>query len=170
MAARRTTTICLLTATGWAATGATDPLQAQAFQQPVFRRRDVVTDTSSPYAASIAGIDPGTNLNFVQDFAVHQGVRRGGAMRQWMLTKGRELFVTPTTGRMTARRRTRAARGSTAGATRATDFTINKPRDDTFFLGASEVVVDDDRSARNDYQLQHRHSQPERARTTSTTW
>mgnify|MGYP000937357554 CR=1 FL=1 len=127
-------------------------------QQLCFSGEMWINDTSFAVRRIDAGIDPGTNLNFVQDFAVHQEYDEV-AHEVWMLTKD-ELFVdlNPLKDDGTKENPLQGLYGRRNASYR--DFTINKPRDDTFFSGASEVVVDEDPlSEGSDYWDQHRHSQ-----------
>ncbi len=127
-------------------------------QQLCFTGEMWINDTSFAVRRIDAGIDPGTNLNFVQDFAVHQEydeVER----EVWMLTKD-ELMVdlNPLKDDGTKENPIQGLYGRRSASYR--DFSINKPRDDAFFSGVSEVVVDlDPLSLSEDYWGQHRHTQ-----------
>jgi hypothetical protein len=127
-------------------------------QQLCFTGEMWINDTSFAVRRIDAGIDPGTNLNFVQDFAVHQEYDEV-AREVWMLTKD-ELFVdlNPLRDDGTKENPLQGLYGRRNASYR--DFTINRPRDDSFFTGVSEVVVDiEPLSLGEDFWAQHRHTQ-----------
>lgn len=127
-------------------------------QQLCFTGEMWINDTSYAVRRIDAGIDPGTNLNFVQDFAVHQEYDEV-THEVWMLTKD-ELFVdlNPLKDDGTKENPIQGLYGRRTASYR--DFEINRPRDDAFFSGVSEVVVDvDPLSLSEDYWAQHRHTQ-----------
>lgn len=126
-------------------------------QQLCFAGEMWINDTSFAVRRIDAGIEPGTNLNFVQELAVHQEYDEV-AREVWMLTRD-ELFVdlNPLKDDGTKKNPVQGLYGRRNATYR--DFTINKPRDDAFFGGVSEVVVDPDPlSIGEDFWAQHRHT------------
>ena len=128
-------------------------------QQLCFSGEMWVNDTSFAVRRIDAGIEPGTNLNFVQDFRVHQEYNEV-AREVWMLTRD-ELVVDLNPLTEQGKEKKNPIQGF-YGRRTATyrDFKINQPKDDAFYAGVSEVLVDiDPLSLGADYWDQHRHVQ-----------
>ncbi len=128
-------------------------------QQLCFSGEMWINDTSFAVRRIDAGIEPGTNLNFVQDFRVHQEYDEV-AREVWMLTKD-ELLVDLNPLKDEGEVSKNPIQGFYGRRTAMyKDFTINKPREAAFYEGVSEVVVDiDPLSLGADYWDQHRHVQ-----------
>ena len=128
-------------------------------QQLCFSGEMWINDTSFAVRRIDAGIEPGTNLNFVQEFQVHQEYDEV-AREVWMLTKD-ELLVDLNPLKDEGEVSKNPIQGFYGRRTAMyKDFTINTTRDASFYDGVSEVVVDiDPLSLSADYWDQHRHVQ-----------
>ncbi len=128
-------------------------------QQLCFTGEMWINDTSFAVRRIDASIDPGTNLNFVQEFQVHQEYDEV-AREVWMLTRD-ELLVDLNPLRDTGDVSKNPLQGFYGRRTASyKDFVINKPRDDKFYEGVNEVVVElEPLSLGADYWDQHRHVQ-----------
>ena len=128
-------------------------------QQLCFTGEMWINDTSFAVRRIEGGIEPGTNVNFVQELRVRQEYEEV-AREVWMLTRD-ELLVDLNPVRDTGEVSKRPLQGF-YGRRTATyrDFVINKPRDDAFYRGMSEVVVETDPlSLGADWWDTHRHEQ-----------
>ena len=118
-----------------------------------------INDTSYAVRRIDAGIEPGINLNFVQEFQVHQEYDEV-AHEVWMLTKD-ELLVDLNPLQDEGEVNKNPIQGFYGRRTAMyKDFVINVPRNASFYDGVSEVVVDiDPLSLGADFWDQHRHVQ-----------
>jgi hypothetical protein len=128
-------------------------------QQLCFSGEMWINDTSFAVRRIDAGIEPGTNLNFVQELQVHQEYDEV-AHEVWMLTRD-ELLVDLNPLKDEGEVNKNPIQGFYGRRTAMyKDFTINKPREASFYEGVSEVIVDiDPLSLGADFWDQHRHVQ-----------
>jgi len=128
-------------------------------QQLCFTGEMWINDTSFAVRRIEGGIEPGTNVNFVQELRVRQEYEEV-AHEVWMLTRDEmlaDLNPVRDTGEV-SRRPFQGFYGRRTATYR--DFVINKPREDAFYKGMSEVVVDTDPlSLSADWWDTHRHEQ-----------
>lgn len=115
-----------------------------------------IADTSYAVRRIQAGIPANANLNFVQAFEVRQEYSQV-AREVWMLTRD-ELLVDLNIVRDTGKPNKNAVQGFYGHRTAIyRDFIINKPRDDGFFTGVDEVIVErDPLSLGDDYWVSNR--------------
>lgn len=128
-------------------------------QELAFTGEMWINDTTYAVHKLEAGIAEGANLNFVQGFWVKQQYDQVKS-EVWMLTRD-ELVVDLNVIRDRGEKNKNAVQGF-YGRRTATykDFVINEPREDTFYAGADEVVVEiDPLSLGADYWDQNRHVQ-----------
>ena len=118
-----------------------------------------INDTSYAVRRIDAGIEPGTNLNFVQEFRVQQEYDEV-AREVWMLTRD-ELLVDLNPLQDEGEVNKNPIQGFYGRRTAMyKDFVVNVPRDPSFYDGVSEVVVDiDPLSLGADFWDQNRHVQ-----------
>ena len=127
-------------------------------QQLCFSGEMWINDTSFAVRRIDAGIEPGTNLNFVQEFTVHQEYDEV-AHEVYMLTKD-QLMVDLNPLKDEGEVNKNPIQGF-YGRRNASyrDFKINRARDDAFYNGVSEVIVDEDPLSESaDFWDQHRHT------------
>ncbi len=126
-------------------------------QELAFTGEMWISDTTYAVHRIEAGIASGANLNFVQGFWVKQQYDQV-QNEVWMLTRD-ELVVDLNVIRDTGEKNKNAVQGF-YGRRTATyrDFVINEPREDAFYDGVDDVVVElDPLSLGADYWDQHRH-------------
>lgn len=128
-------------------------------QQLCFMGEMWINDTSFAVRRIEAGIAPGTNLNFVQDLQVKQEYDEVDH-EVWMLTKDQLIVdLNPLNdGKKPKDNPLQGFYGRRTATYR--NFLINKPREDSYYAGPGEVVVEiDPLSLSADYWDQHRHTQ-----------
>lgn len=126
-------------------------------QELAFTGEMWISDTTYAVHRIEAGIASGANLNFVQGFWVKQQYDQVED-EVWMLTKD-ELVVDLNVIRDTGEKNKNAVQGF-YGRRNASykDFVINRPREDTFYEGVDDVVVEiDPLSLGADYWDRERH-------------
>ena len=126
-------------------------------QELAFTGEMWISDTTYAVHRIEAGIASGANLNFVQGFWVKQQYDQV-QNEVWMLTRD-ELVVDLNVIRDTGEKNKNAVQGF-YGRRTATyrDFVINEPREDAFYEGVDDVVVElDPLSLGADYWDQNRH-------------
>ncbi|MCB9177847.1 MAG: carboxypeptidase-like regulatory domain-containing protein [Flavobacteriales bacterium] len=126
-------------------------------QELAFTGEMWISDTTYAVHRIEAGIASGANLNFVQGFWVKQQYDQV-QNEVWMLTRD-ELVVDLNVIRDTGEKNKNAVQGF-YGRRTATyrDFLINEPREDAFYEGVDDVVVElDPLSLGADYWDQNRH-------------
>jgi len=126
-------------------------------QELAFSGEMWISDTTYAVHRIEAGIASGANLNFVQGFWVKQQYDQV-ENEVWMLTKD-ELVVDLNVIRDSGEKNKNAVQGF-YGRRNASykDFVINRPRDDSFYEGVDDVVVEiDPLSLGADYWDQERH-------------
>jgi len=126
-------------------------------QELAFQGTMWIADTSYAVRRIEAGIAKGANLNFVQGFLVRQEYSE--VQREvWMLTRD-ELLVDLNIIRDTGKPNKNAVQGFYGHRTAMyKDFLVNRPRADSLYEGADEVVVQlDPLSLGADYWDQNRH-------------
>ena len=116
-----------------------------------------VNDTTFAVRRINASIEPGANINFVQGFDVHQEYDMVKP-EVYMLTKDQlvaDLNIIKDAGEPN-KHQVQGFFGRRTATFK--DFVINEPKEDGFYAGASEVVVDKDpANDSEDFWLQHRH-------------
>jgi len=126
-------------------------------QELAFQGEMWINDTTYAVRRIEAGIAQGANLNFVQSFMVRQEYDQV-QNEVWMLTRD-ELVVDLNIIRDRGRLNRNAVQGF-YGRRNATyrDFVINQPRDEAFYEGVDQVVMEiDPLSLGADYWDTHRH-------------
>lgn len=116
-----------------------------------------INDTTFAVRRIDASVPEGTNINFVQSFDVHQEYD-AVQPEVYMLTRD-ELVADLNVIKDSGERNKNQVQGIFGRRTASyRDFVINKPKDDAFYAGASEVLVEKDpRSDSESYWLEHRH-------------
>ncbi|MBK9759584.1 MAG: carboxypeptidase-like regulatory domain-containing protein [Flavobacteriales bacterium] len=128
-------------------------------QQLCFSGEMWINDTSFAVRRLDAGIEPGTNINFVQELKVHQEYDQV-AHEVYMLTKD-QLMVDLNPLRDDGEVAKNPIQGF-YGRRNASykEFKINQPKEEAFYNGVSEVIVDEDPLSESaDFWDQHRHTQ-----------
>lgn len=128
-------------------------------QELAFKGEMWINDTTYAVRRIEAGIHEGANLNFVDAFLVRQQYEQVQD-EVWMLTKD-ELVVDLNVVRDSGKPNKNAVQGLYGRRTASyREFKINQPREDAFYSGVEEVVMDiDPLSLGGDYWDRNRHMQ-----------